>query len=285
MQFKGVINMVDFTSSFQDILEEYKKHKINMNYPGFYDEPNFIKLEKSDSNYLETYASYVQLKNYSAEYLNCARTEIPCICEVLYQELASDGRLGACIDASMVLSRILEKEGFWNYVVKGSLTIEFPPQLNIETKYFWTFDIGDYKSAHTWVVAPPFNIIDITIKQQKYNDNGRNYLPNYIFKEEINNFTVSFRDLFSPNIREQLRAQGIRNSEMITHVKPRLEKYWQYFKPNLVDVSGTKLKYTPTGIGAPDSKLEHIKSLKLNNRYGIDIYNNVVKPMLSEMRS
>lgn len=244
-----------------------------------------LRIERINPNYLETYAKYVVSKDYTPEYLDKARKEIPKICEILFKELYTDGRLGACIDASMVLSRILEKEGYWNYIVKGSLAIDFPPELNIETKYFWTYDHGNFSSAHSWVYAPPFNVIDITVKQQGYSMGESKHLPNFVITEDFNEFTVSYKALISPEVRLYLRNQGIRNSEMLSHVEPRLPIFWKSFKPNLVEASNVKLQYIPVAMGAPEEKSEKITSLKLNNRYGIDIYNQLVKPKLAAIRS
>jgi hypothetical protein len=37
----------------------------------------------------------------------------------VWEELVKDGRLGACIDIGMILSRILEEEGFWELAVSA----------------------------------------------------------------------------------------------------------------------------------------------------------------------
>ena len=60
---------------------------------------------------------------------------------------SAEGRLGACIDLSMVLSRILDAEGIWNYVVKGSLTLTFPRSVQPGPIYFWPIDEGDFQAG------------------------------------------------------------------------------------------------------------------------------------------
>ena len=148
--------------------KHFKKLNIDYNSIAFYDSNEFLKQEQKNNRFLELYANYVNEKKYSIEYIERAKKEIPLIAKILNQELKKDGRLGACIDISIVLSRILEKEGYWNYLTKGSLTIDFPIESKIETKYFWSVDDGEFQSGHTWVVAPPFNVIDIALRQQPY---------------------------------------------------------------------------------------------------------------------
>ena len=43
-------------------------------------------------------------------------------------------------------------------------------------------------------------------------------------------------------------------------------------------------RYIACGINAPDADIENIKFLKLNNKYGLEIYNDIIKPALSRIR-
>ena len=103
--------MVNFTSDFQTIRNDFESHNIPIDNPGFYDNQNFINIEKQNPKYLNNYARFVQLKPYTQDYLIHAENIISQISHLLHQELATDGRIRACLDVCMVLSRILEKEG------------------------------------------------------------------------------------------------------------------------------------------------------------------------------
>ncbi len=180
----------------------------------FYDSLEFLQHEQVNPRFLEAYAEYVKEKKYSSEYFKRAAKEIPYIAKILNEELRKDGRLGACIDVSLVLGRILEREGFWNYLTKGSLTIDFPSESKIQTKYFWSVDNGDFESGHTWIVAPPFNVIDIALKRQVYKENEQDYLTNTILNTE-NNFTkVEEIDIISPVASMQMNIQGIAKDKL-----------------------------------------------------------------------
>src|SRR5258708_5001250 len=137
-------------NEYADLQAMYRSYGIDATYPGFYDDKKFIRAESVDPAFLETYARYVESRPYDDPYLSRARREIPIIAEGVWGELVADGRLGACIDIGMILSRILEQEGFWNYMVKGSLTMHFPPAAKLGTRYYWSFDVVQqpFAAAH-----------------------------------------------------------------------------------------------------------------------------------------
>jgi hypothetical protein len=128
--------MADFTDSFEIVNTDLINKGVDCNNPGFYDHPNFLKVEAQFPEFLNNYARFVQQRHYDDDYLERARREIPVIARVLYEELLRDGRQGACVDMSGVLSRILEREGLWNFAVKGSLTVSFPRGSGMGDRYF-----------------------------------------------------------------------------------------------------------------------------------------------------
>ena len=264
-----------------------EKHfeKLNIDYDSiaFYDSKEFLKQEQIDNKFLDLYARYVNQKQYSTEYIERAKREIPFIAKILNQELIKDGRLGACIDVSLVLSRILEKEGYWNYLTKGSLTINYPKESELKTNYFWSVDIGEFQSGHTWVVSPPFNVIDIALKQQIYKNNEQDYLPDTILNEDYKVAKISENDIISPNVLRKMDLQGIRENRL-SCVRDDFFEFIEKFPAILVENNKLECKYSTVAISAPDETLERITSLKLNDKYGIEIYNEIIKPRLVEYR-
>ncbi|NQY07473.1 MAG: hypothetical protein HRT68_15070, partial [Flavobacteriaceae bacterium] len=79
--------MAHFYNSIEKIISNFKKHNIDTSKPGFYDEPNFLKVEQNNPEYLNNYARFVQEKKYSDEYLDKARKVIPLIADELHKEL------------------------------------------------------------------------------------------------------------------------------------------------------------------------------------------------------
>lgn len=272
----------ELQSSILELEEVFMRFGIDTNSPGFYDGSSFLAVERSSSSFLENYAAYVQLREYQEAYIKKATIEIPFIAKIIHEELIKDGRLGACVDASIVISRILEKEGFWNYLVKGSLTIEFPEEAKLEDRYFWSVDHGEFTAAHAWVVAPPFNIIDITVKQQPFFKGEEKWLPPFMIHSDYNSCIVEDKDVISPDLRLIMKREF--KGKLLPHTKENWNQFVKIFKPNLVSVDGLKLKYIPVGISAPDEPLERVGTLNLCGRRGIELYNDLILPQLSKLR-
>lgn len=204
-----------------------------------------------------------------------ARTVIPRICKLIHEELARDGAKGACVNISMMLSKVLELEGFWNYCVKGALTINFASEANIRSKYFWPVDRGSFDAAHAWVVAPPFTVLDLTLNQQPYQEGEEAHLPNMVLSETVETAAVEIRDIFSPEARIYIRS-----NESLSDLQPDIHQNVLAFPPRKVLHEGTTLKYITTAVSMPDSDLSGITGFKLSGRYPKTIYEETIKPVL-----
>ena len=271
---------VDFSATFDEIESDFKEKGINIETPGFYDDPFFLKYEKVQPKYLNNYARFVDTKNYSIDYIKRAEKEIPLIIDVLYSELANDGRMGACLDISSLISKVLEEEGFWNYIVKGALTLRFRPELQIVPKYFWPLDYTNAVVGHAWVCAPPFNVIDIAIKQQPYNQNEDLYLPNYVLqKDKADASIVLVDDLASP---EYLKKNGLSDKSSLKDIDSDASKVIEVFQPSVFRDNNVSAKYITVAITAPDSPLRQMKSICLNGKDAFTIYHSIIKPLINK---
>lgn len=81
------------------------------------------------------YARVVSEKKYSDAYKEKARAEVESICKIVYQHLLSTpDNKGLCTQVSDILSSFLDKAGYWNYKVTGSLIIDFPKENGLPRK-------------------------------------------------------------------------------------------------------------------------------------------------------
>ncbi len=266
----------------------FSHHKIDSAKPGFYDDPAFMAAEKDDPLFLENYARFVDTRTFSPEYLTLAKVEIPLIASICQQELVADGRLGACIDIGMILSRILEHEGFWNYQVKGSVTVKFPQTSGIGNRYFWSYDViphgqQSFAAAHSWIVTPPFTVVDVAIRQQPYK-RGRELLPDMVLSDNATGAKVTIDDVFSPDIIAFARAKQVPKSKIARTYAPHWLQFSQDFPGTEVTIGEIRLVYIPVAIGAPDLPFEKMNGAHFNGRLGIEIYNDLVVPALSDHR-
>ncbi|QLC90708.1 hypothetical protein [Priestia megaterium] len=272
--------MIDL-GNLKEIERDFSKKQIDASKVGFYDSKEFIKVESNNPSYLSYYAKYVQLKKFDSTYRDMVKEKVPFIANLLFKELKKDGRLGACIDMSSVLSRILEKEGIWNHMVFGSLSTDYPQESRLERGHFWSVDYTKGTSAaHAWIVVPPYHIVDLTIKMQPYSQGQDKYLPDIVLSESVKSYTPVAEDLINPQIINALKRKGIKDA--ISYTIPQFRAFNKIFPAVSTVYNNSLLHYIPTAISAPDTSFEQSINLELNGRYGYQIYEDVIKPALKQ---
>ena len=238
---------------------EFAELGIPMDDPGFYDHRVFVAIEKKNPEFLEAYAKFVQSRPIDYTYIARVRRVVGIVAPMLNEELVLDGRLGACIDMSMVLSRILECESVWNYVVKGALTIEFPKNSGYANTYFWPIDIRKVAAGHVWVCAPPYSIIDLTIHQQPFGGDRLKHLPPFVLSESAERYSPTIVDICSPEVVSDLQRRGAPlTNETLYHIQPNLRGIFQSFPATVERHNSTILNYAPCAITASDRPLRKL---------------------------
>lgn len=111
--------MVNFWDDHAAIENDFTARQIPTAEPGFYDHPSFVAAERQNGAYLFNYSRFVADRSYSSTYLTRVRKELPLIAHAFFEELKAMGRKGACVDASLILSRILEREGIWSCCLRS----------------------------------------------------------------------------------------------------------------------------------------------------------------------
>lgn len=267
--------------TYNHLRELFSELGIPTDVPGFYDNPAFTAVEKEHPQFLQAYAEFVHTRPLDDGYASNVRRVVNIVAPALNEELVLDGRIGACIDLSMVLSRILEDEGIWNYMVKGALTIEYPRNSGYGNTYFWPVDVTNPKAGHVWVCAPPYSVIDLTIHQQPFKGKRQKYIPDFIVIES-NEFTKpSIFDICSLEVLEQLAMDGHAiGDETLFRKMPHLRDFFLSFPATLVRVKGTIFKYIPCAISASDAPLKEITALSLRGKTGYEIYQEKLKVLL-----
>src|SRR5208283_3664557 len=84
----------------------FRNRSIDSSRPGFCDDESFLRAERSDPRFLETYARFVEVRAYDDTYLDIVRPKINIVAEAVRSAVADDGRLGACVDASGMIGRM-----------------------------------------------------------------------------------------------------------------------------------------------------------------------------------
>lgn len=258
---------------------DFKKNNINTDNPGFYNDPSFLELEKCDPSFLNEYNRYVTNKTYTEDYLINSSKKIKIILEILEQQLEAITRKGICIDICQVISKIFESENIWCCTFSGSMTISFNKELNLPSAHFWSIDNGTFDAAHSWIYAPPFNVIDISLNSQQFNSKEKQYIPKSILEKETKNGVMKPIDLINPAIiTNYLTLESVLENILSN---PSIRDFINDFPPIKVENTNSNITYFPIRAGASDGELKDIKSIKFGSRYAIDVYEELIKPQLN----
>lgn len=263
-------------NQLEELVAEFQANSIPYDKPGFYDLDSFLKQEKRNPLYLSKYAEYVLKKEYQADYINYVRRAVPDLAAYLYGVLNRDGRKGACIDLSMAFSRMLDKLGIWNYCAKGALTITFDSALAIPPTHFqpWMAKDNPALDGHVWIVAPPYKIIDLTVKHQPYANDESKYVPNYVLTESTETAEWGITDIVEPAARiEFLQQFGRKISKNDILIYGHFYKHFiDRFGVAEIAINNAKFKYICTGTGASEADLEGITIIELNGKSFYQIF-------------
>ncbi len=274
--------MALYTGTFDSIRDEFIRRGIPVDAPGFYDHPAFLQLKTEDPEAPSAYARYVLEQPYTPEYLAMAETTIHIVSGLLYRELVLDGRLGACIDTSMVMSRILDKLGVWNFVVNGAVTTVYPEESERMNGYYWPIHKSSAQAGHAWVAAPPSSVVDMTIGRQPQDFHPHDHVPDFVYSKERTEFPVYIDDICSEAVRAEMAARGVPVSlEGLFQEHPRLREFLRFFQGTLYSHNGALYEYIPVDTIEVIGPLEAITDLCLNGKYGGDLWREKIAPLFT----
>ena len=239
---------------FEEIKREFDTLGICTDDVEFYNSKEFLAAEKNNPILLEAFAEFVVQKSYQEQYLERSRRIVPAVCEFLKNELILDGRLGACIDFAQTTGKIFEELNIWCVTMCGSLTVELGSGLNKSVRH-WAHvsepPVGSNAAGHAWLVAPPFNVIDMTIGLQKNTTDIQQLLPNEIIEEKTKYVEkVTLRDMLNVDLEMKLRLSGhpIPTIEELLDEVPDYARVLKKFKPFSVCTENALLKYFPCAV-------------------------------------
>lgn len=234
---------------------------INTSQFGFYDQPAFIAQEARDPAFLETYARWVQTRPRTTEYDQRVRSVVPRLGAVLAAQFEANDMQRSCVAASSMMPRILDRLGIWSFGLKGSLTMEVP------AREIWRgqalIDEPDFNGAelgHAWVVAPPFEIVDPTIRlQNPPGDEICEYIPQVVAIDTARRVRPSVTDIVAAEIRARYAViEGSEDPQLHYRLNPSLREFSRNFPTLETTVGELTLRYVPAGVRASDVGLEEI---------------------------
>jgi hypothetical protein len=254
---------------------------INTGEFGFTDRPAFHAAERHNPTLIEDYARWVMLRPRDQDYDAHVRATVPRLAQLVATVLAEDGLEGSCEMACSLLTKGLDRLGVWSVGIVGSATFE------VKGKDIWrglhTVDRRDFPGAklgHTWVCAPPFVVLDASIKRQRWTgDIIEPYIP-FIILDEVGRKTKPTPiDVVSAEIRAQLMARsGSLPANIIYELEPNLRAFGETFPATEIVVDQLTARYVPTAAALSDGTFEDINTGGSHGRVGGDIWDNVIAP-------
>lgn len=251
--------------------------------PGLHDTPAFLQAEQGDRRALDHVARLVEARNYTADELCEAEHKIRVAAQAIADRVARDERQGLCVVASGVLSRMLDELGVWNYTAKSNLTIHFPHSVSPEPRYFYTIDHGQFVAPHAIVVAPPFTVVDVTVKYQFYDEDAMGkWLPPMVMTKEMHPCRVKNNELVSPSARAELRRHGLTVERYLAQEKSDMLELMRHLPSREVALDGGRLGYGLVAVGGYQERLRELQVANciIDGLTPVEIYERDVLPKL-----
>lgn len=254
-------------NSFSRLLSQFDKYAIDYTSPGFHLHEPFMRAEQLGEVSPHDYARYVIGKEYTPEYLNQAETIVSEMVKYMEPKIMFNG---ACVDASMVLSSMLDELGVWNYIATGGMTISFKPSTGTPGIVHFAPLMAPGNPAitgHAWIVSPPFNIVDITASKQSYqNSQLKQYVPKITLSKTFTTSEWEIDDIVENKLQPILWAQGISQTrEGIELIDPGLLSRLVEYGVRSIDDQHVSMKYLCTSPGLQDGNLDDMRKKKFSN--------------------
>jgi len=218
--------------------------------PGCYRTQSFQALLARHPEALQLYARHVEAQAHMPAYLQRVRRLVPRLVRWLGEEVAADGRPGLCVQASALLSRLLEELGIWNYVVAGGCVLSFVPA-DVRPRVFYLFDLQPVEVPHAWVVAPPFDVIDLTLRQQRYPGPEGRRIPTQVLSCRAPQVTVQPEDVCTPALLQGLLLRGWTREVLLRRAFPEFWHFLKQFPARQVQTPTVSVKYIPARLLLP----------------------------------
>ena len=258
-----------------ELLRRFERLQIDPSMPGFYDDPKFLVEERRDRLFLESYAEWVIHRERSPEYDDHVRAVMAKLAPIISARLDRHQWFGACIAVTGMVTRILDRLGVWNVVMRGSVGLRTPDG---GSRHFRIVDEDEgqrSETGHYWLVVPPFDIVDLTLHHQRWIAGDEKYqaiAPKILLAEETDVVQAQADDVIAPAmLRSGLAA------EIHRHL-PDQKRFSAIVPARRVALDGLELRYVASGSTAPDAPLEGINSGGRTGVPAIQIWNEDVVP-------
>ena len=168
---------------------------------GFFDDPQFVAEERRDRRFLELYSESVVHREHTADYDAHVREVLARLAPIILARLDRYQWFGSCIAVTGILTRMLDRLGVWNTVMKGSVSIRNSAG---QSRHFAIVDEHQgrgYETEHYWLVAPPFDIVDLSLYHQRWRRGDEAFqtlAPKVVLAERTETVKARADDVIAP---------------------------------------------------------------------------------------
>lgn len=276
--------MTQLAEPLQKLQKDFTDARIPTDQPGFYEDFQFIRRESKDPTYLDNYARFVQWQPYSDSYLWKAEEIIHIVGAELQHAIQLDESAAAYDESPLVMSKILEREGIWNYVVHGAVTITFPIASGFAPYSFRAVDTESNSlkaRGYTWLFAPPFQVVDLAIITQNYPDPVSHFLPKIILEKDAETTVGDPEEILALPAIEKFRAEGVSLEDGLARLTPGFRsRFAPDFPAHKFARNDAEFKFIPMRVVPNDTPLEQFTKFVSKGRSAVTIYDKDIKPRL-----
>lgn len=273
--------------SFEVIDKGLKTAGVDTSQFGFYDQPAFLSLERRNPKVLDNYAKWVISRPRTAEYDEHVRAVVPKVAGLIEKRLERENAVAACLNVATMAVSMLNRLGVWSVAVRGALTVDVPSKPSLGVRYFPHMDLLDNPdniTGHGWLVAPPFMIVDATVKHQKWVGLPAEFarlLPSVVLAEDTRPARPKWIDLIGDAVIRVNRIPARdRNDRLPYLMNPDLAVFERDF-PGVEIASGdVRLRYFASANTVSDGPLEGMQwvSPERPNLKPIHIWDEDIRP-------
>lgn len=258
-----------------ELEDRFSRLGIDFSRPGFYDAPEFLAQERADRRFLETYAEWVLSRPRAADEDAKVREILPRLADIVNARLTKHDWIGGCVAVTGMVSRMLDRMGIWNVTFKGSATITNVK--NAETRHFAIVDESQgagYQTGHMWLAAPPFDVVDMTLRFQHWEqDPFQEAILPVLLAEKAEVVQTRLEDLVAPKVRRMYRDPDLHNKSL-----PDQKRFGRIFPARRFTAGDCEFRVVPSGISMTDVPLEQINIHGRQGAPAIEIWREDVVP-------
>ncbi|MGY4498471.1 hypothetical protein ACVWYH_002402 [Bradyrhizobium sp. GM24.11] len=151
---------------------------------------------------------------------------------------------GSCIAVTGILTRMLDRLGVWNTVMKGSVSIR---NSDGQSRNFAIVDEHEgrgYETGHYWLVAPPFDIVGLSLYHQRWRRGDEAFqtlAPKVVLAERTEIVKARADDVIAPTL---IRSGA--DAEM-HRALPDQKRFGAIFPPRRGVLDELVLRYVASG--------------------------------------